>query len=340
MQEEKRCNMDFLKKTKYTEKDLRYLIETQAEESTYLDFKAAGALEKTNEKRAEIAKDVSAFANSDGGIIVYGITEENHVASNFSFIDGNEFTKEWLERVINDGIQRRILGIQIFPIRVNGDIKQTVYVVKIPRSVNTPHLCVKRHIYYRRYSFESVPMEEYEIRELYNRTTIPKLGIIGCFISRIPNKFENQKSTKFSFMVMIDNYGRVLSRDYKLISYFFCKDETLSPVYNPANILITKAKTTIIKDMFCTKISSPSLEAIFPNEKIEFGHVEIEVPVNDVESFMSKAFVVSTLYWEGGGREDLLYFCNGDEPIYERDKIAKYIPEHLQQYILGYTEDE
>lgn len=332
--------MDFFDKIEYTENDLRELISSQAEESIHLDFKAAGALDKTNEKRAEIAKDVSAFANSDGGIIVYGITEENHVASNFSFIDGNEYTKEWLERVINDGIQRRILGIQISPIRVNGDIKQTVYVIKIPRSVNAPHMCVKRHIYYRRYNFESVPMEDYEIRELYNRTTIPKLGIIGCFLSKIPNKLGDQKSTKFSFVVMIDNYGKVLSREYKLISYFFCKDETLSPVYTPANYLVTKAKTTIIKDLFCTKISTPSIESVFPKEKIEFGHVEIEVPVDKTEIFLNKAYVVSTLYWEGGDQENILYFCNGDESIYERDKIAKYIPEHLQQYIWGYTEDE
>ena len=331
--------MDFFNKTEYTENDLRYLIETQAEESTYLDFKAAGALEKTNEKRAEIAKDVSAFANSDGGIIVYGITEENHVASNFSFIDGNEYTKEWLERTINDGIQRHILGIQISPIRVNGDIKQTVYVVKIPRSTNAPHMCVKRHNYYRRYNFESVPMEEYEIRELYNRTSIPKLGIIECFLGKIPNKLGNQESTRFSFMVMIDNYGRVLSHDYKLISYFFCKDETLSPQYTPALPLVTKAKSLEIGDMFCTKISTPSIESIFPKEKIEFGHVEIEVPVDKTEVFLNKAYVVSTLYWEGGGQENILYFCNGDESIYEREKIAKYIPEYLQQYILGYTED-
>lgn len=327
--------MDFINKSEYTEKDLRNLIETQAEESTYLDFKAAGALDKTNDKRAEIAKDVSAFANSDGGIIVYGIKEENHVANGFSFIDGNEYTKEWLERVINDGIQRRISEVQIFPIRVNGDIKQTVYVVKIPRSENAPHMCVKRHIYYRRYNFESVPMEDYEIRDLYNRTIIPKLGIIGCFLNKKPNKFENQKSTKFSFMTMIYNYGKVLSRDYKLISYFFCKDETLSPKYNPANYLVTKARTTVISDMACTKISSPSLEAVFPNEKMEFGHAEIEVPIDETEAFLSKAFVVCTLFWEGGGREDMLYFFNGDESIYERDKMAKYIPEHLQQYIFG-----
>ena len=183
-------------------------------------------------------------------------------------------------------------------------------------------------------------MEDYEIRDLYNRTSIPKLGIIGCFLSKMPNEVGDQESTRFSFVVMIDNYGRILSRDYKLISFFFCIDDNLLPKYTPALPLVTKAKTLEIRDVFCTKISTPSIESIFPKEKIEFGHVEIEVPVDKTEIFLNKAFVVSTLYWEGGGQESILYFCNGDEPIYEVDKIVKYIPEYLQQYILDYTENE
>ena len=38
--------MDFFEKIEYTEKDLRELISSQAEESIHLDFKAAGALDK------------------------------------------------------------------------------------------------------------------------------------------------------------------------------------------------------------------------------------------------------------------------------------------------------
>ena len=208
--------MDLFEKTEYTEEDLRELISSQAEESIHLDFKAAGALDKTNEKRAEIAKDVSAFANSDGGIIVYGIIEENHVASDFSFIDGNEYTKEWLERVINDGVQRRILGIQISPIRVNGDIKQTVYVVKIPRSANAPHMCVKRHIYYRRFNFESVPMEDYEIRDLYNRTSIPKLEIVNCSFYKLK---ETNNEIVYNLFAGIANCGNHVCESYKLCFY-------------------------------------------------------------------------------------------------------------------------
>ena len=42
--------MDFFEKIEYTEEDLRELISSQAEESIHLDFKAAGALDKTNFK--------------------------------------------------------------------------------------------------------------------------------------------------------------------------------------------------------------------------------------------------------------------------------------------------
>ena len=42
--------MDFFELDNYTEKDLCGLIETQAEESIHLDFKASGALEKSDQK--------------------------------------------------------------------------------------------------------------------------------------------------------------------------------------------------------------------------------------------------------------------------------------------------
>ena len=41
-------------------------IDDGVEESLNLDYKAAGALAKTDGKRKEITKDVSAMANSEG----------------------------------------------------------------------------------------------------------------------------------------------------------------------------------------------------------------------------------------------------------------------------------
>lgn len=55
--------------------DLQWHVDNQVEESLHLDYKAAYSLQKTDGKRAEVGKDVSAFANSDGGTIIYGMGE-------------------------------------------------------------------------------------------------------------------------------------------------------------------------------------------------------------------------------------------------------------------------
>ena len=92
----------------YTPTDIQSLIDNSVEESIHLDFKAAAALDKSEKKKDEIAKDVSSFANSDGGIIVYGISEKEHCADSLSLIDGNTYTKEWIEQVINSKINKKI----------------------------------------------------------------------------------------------------------------------------------------------------------------------------------------------------------------------------------------
>ena len=185
------------------------LIINEIEESIHIDFKASGALTKAEAKRKEVSKDVAAFANSDGGIIIYGISEQNHKAFETSFIDGNIYTKEWLEQIINSTVNRNIEGLKIFPIRYNGNICETIYVVQIPVSLNTPHQSRDKR-FYKRYNFESVPMEEYEIRQLYGRKLKSEL-IIDKYSIRIQ---ELQKfKTKFLFETNILKIGRASCRE-------------------------------------------------------------------------------------------------------------------------------
>jgi len=61
------------------EKDLIQLIQTEVQESLYLDYKSAGSLQYNDTNKGEISKDVSSFANSDGGQIIYGIVEKGHL---------------------------------------------------------------------------------------------------------------------------------------------------------------------------------------------------------------------------------------------------------------------
>jgi predicted HTH transcriptional regulator len=59
-----------------TRDDLQRLIDDEIQESLTLDYKASPALAKDSKSRDELCKDVSAFANSAGGQIIYGIEEK------------------------------------------------------------------------------------------------------------------------------------------------------------------------------------------------------------------------------------------------------------------------
>lgn len=200
----------------WTQQRLEAMIVNKAEESIHLDFKAAGALGKEDGKRKEICKDVSAFANSDGGVLIYGLNEADHKADSFDFVDGDIFTKEWLEQTINDGIQRRIEGIHIHPVRFDDDIKKTVYVVEVPVSFAAPHMS-KDNRFYKRYNFMSVLMEEYEVRHSYDRKKRAKLKIGDVLIS-IPNRdtWAREEEIEFKLSFHVTNESHNVGNDYKL----------------------------------------------------------------------------------------------------------------------------
>ncbi|QIY83001.1 ATP-binding protein [Chryseobacterium sp. NEB161] len=157
------------------------LINSGIEENIRLDYKAANSLGKSDGKKSEISKDVSAFANSAGGTIIYGVSEFNeptkkHLPEKVNAVDRLEFSKEWLEQIINSNITPKINGVEIYPITIGNDSdNKVVYVVEIPQS-NTAHQAKDKR-YYKRYNFESVAMEDYEIKDIINRTNTTDIEI-------------------------------------------------------------------------------------------------------------------------------------------------------------------
>jgi hypothetical protein len=158
-----------------TEADLQSLIKGRVEESISLDYKDGAALARDDKKRDEITKDVSAFANSAGGLIIYEIAEgrtatTKHLPVALAPVDRTQFSKEWLEQVIQR-IQPRIESIEIIPIPLGSAPDHVAYAVSIPQG-DTAHQAADKR-YYKRHNFMSVPMEDYELRDVMNRLTHP-----------------------------------------------------------------------------------------------------------------------------------------------------------------------
>lgn len=168
-----------MKKAVWSEEKLKDLISGQVQESLSLEYKRALSLGATEGKRKEITKDVSAMANSAGGVVIYGIAEyesgeKKHYPERIDPVSLKDVSREWLEQVINS-IQPHILGLGIYAVPVTGDVDRVVFVVDIPQST-TAHQATD-HRYYKRYNFLSQPMEDYEVRDVMNRATSPIMEI-------------------------------------------------------------------------------------------------------------------------------------------------------------------
>ena len=163
----------------WDENDLLDMVKAKTQESIELDFKESKALESTEKKKDDISKDVSAFANSAGGTVIYGMKEDKntHVAAELDEgSDPTDITKEWLEQVINSRIHRRIDGVRINQIPLTTPKGRVAYVVYVPSSTRAPHQASDKR-FYKRFNYQSVPMEEYEIRDVSRRGEVPDLRI-------------------------------------------------------------------------------------------------------------------------------------------------------------------
>lgn len=286
--------MELHKRENYDIEFIKSLIQNGIEESTYVDFKAGAALSKIDSKKKEISKDVSAFANSAGGIIIYGLNEKNHKADSISFIDGNEFSKEWLEQIISSTIQRNIQGLKIFPIRNNGNVNESIYVVQIPESIDAPHMC-KDQRYYRRYDFQSVAMEEYEVRNLYGKKSKSKLAFASIGVScEIEHDYIN-----FQFRIDILNQGDIEERNYKVNTYF--------EQYVPTGYIINWSQHDLNKNYSATalavnrlKVSNNGVSIIYPDEAINISSFNFKVPKSEIYNVFEKMKISLKLFFPGG----------------------------------------
>lgn len=182
------------------EKDLQNLIDNKIEESITLEYKSFDSL-KNN---PEIAKDVSAMANSEGGIIIYGIKEDEKKYPKEIEWSSDKGLKDKIDQVLSSKINRKIEGCEIKEIQSDKDNNKFVIVVNIPRSDLAPHQSNKSSEvkkYYRRSNSRVREMEQGEIEDLFFKRKRPKLEIE---LRRCPTKNP-------AYDIIIHNKGKVLA---------------------------------------------------------------------------------------------------------------------------------
>jgi hypothetical protein len=154
-----------------SEPDLQRLIQDQVAEKRDIDYKA-NTYGNRDQDYGEFLADVSSFANTVGGEIVIGMTEQAGVPTGLTplQIDADAETLR-LENCVRSGLQPRIFGFAVRAVPITGG--GHVFVLRIPRSYNQPHRIVRQgsgnHRFWARSSAGKYEPNVDELRALFMR---------------------------------------------------------------------------------------------------------------------------------------------------------------------------
>lgn len=207
--------------------DIRLLITNRIPESETMEYKAAKTPFEPKE-RDQIAKDVSAMANSSGGIVIYGVSTMES-GKNKIFPDKLTYihpgNAEVLDQVINSQIRPPIQGIQ--KKFLGKKRSHQVMVVYVPQSPESPHQSLVDKKYYRRSLTESLPMEHDLVALHFGKRHEPVLQMIKRQRGSESITFSKDDgfSGEISIELLISNKGKKVAKYTTAVVIFYQSSE-------------------------------------------------------------------------------------------------------------------
>lgn len=112
------------------------LVSSSSPESSSLEYKR-NAYPHTEGGRKEFSKDISAFANRDGGLLIIGVDEVSEDISVVGVpVELIDTEIQWLESVSRSGVSPHLFGLKVEKAEISG---ASVILVDVPRGLERPY---------------------------------------------------------------------------------------------------------------------------------------------------------------------------------------------------------
>ena len=144
--------------------DIETIVHDKIPESRVLDYKLE-IHPATDAGNKEFLKDISAFANTIGGYLIYGVNEEEGMPVDIKGVEIDDFDKMKLrfENLLRTGVDPPVRGVDF--VAVDFEESKKVVVVQVPKSVARPHV-VKIKDHFRFYGRNSSGVYMLEVDDL------------------------------------------------------------------------------------------------------------------------------------------------------------------------------
>jgi len=205
---------------KYGESAIDTFISDREAESLFLDFKRSadnGSGKKLHmNDRANLAKAISGFGNSAGGVVVWGVDcrEEDYAdvaRAKYPLSDVSKFLS-WLEGAVSSATIPPHAGVEHHAV-FSMDSKKGFVITYIPSSNYAPHQVIAsgkgQYQYYIRSGSDFVPTPHAVLSGMFGRR--PQPIIYHMFVSQYPEIIESNITTTLG--ILIANGGLGIASD-------------------------------------------------------------------------------------------------------------------------------
>ena len=187
------------------------------EEDLFLEVKRA-TVPMSQDDRTNLSIALSGFANSSGGVLIFGSVAQKTNANDPNVISKEEPIKD-LDRFIPDvqtligkAVAPVVDGVTVKAIPYKKDPKLGFVKILVPESDRGPHRAMLKDTcrqYYKRSGDSFYVMEHFDLADMFGKRRRPDLRF-GWRLSHISSS--SGKPSKFSITLGLENVGRGLAR--------------------------------------------------------------------------------------------------------------------------------
>jgi len=159
------------KLTDVTLNDINDLIANEVPEGRNLEYKSELTISSRDEKK-EFLADLTSFANSDGGDIIYGIKEDSSTNIPISIagisIDNRDELIQKIENMLRDSVEPRVSEVEFSPLLpLHISDSDYIFIIRVRPSYSFPHRVRTDNKFYARNSAGKYPMDVAELRTAF-----------------------------------------------------------------------------------------------------------------------------------------------------------------------------
>lgn len=259
--------------------DVKNLISGETPESRVLDYKNGSPLandQDLDQDKIELARDVTSFANTSGGHLIYGMEEKGGIpiVSNGFNIENEEDFRNRLDQILQAKIEPRLYGIEYQSVKLENG--KYIFIIQIPKSWNGPHAVKMKsgYSFYGRHASCKYPFDVSHIRNAFNLHSSLITRIKSFRESQINNIYYNEaalplhNNAKIVLHIMpISSFSDIKMHDLE----FFYNDylDYLPPIKNITGMTRRRNLDGLLVFTYKDKDSHPGYVQIHRNGIIE-----------------------------------------------------------------------